>query len=235
MTDSHPFFRVVWRANALLILGVLALVGSWAAYNMARDVWRSRAFRPARNVEVPVPSTEGAAAAREPLRIGTFARIDARTFTAPLYEGPPDSYYKSASLTKIRNVLFLDAETGAVRRLFPDDTGRVVLQDDISRRSGERGESRVVARVVIHVPADSNGDGVLDRRDQQRLVAIRPDGTGMVTLAEGIESYRAETVNESELAVLAYFIRRDDELHYAEFDLTSFKPGRTFAVRVPRT
>ena len=122
-----------------------------------------------------------------------------------------------------------------MRRLFPDDTGRVVLQDDISRRSGERGESRVVARVVIHVPADSNGDGVLDRRDQQRLVAIRPDGTGMVTLAEGIESYRAETVNESELAVLAYFIRRDDELHYAEFDLTSFKPGRTFAVRVPRT
>ena len=244
MTDSHPFFRFVWRANALLILGLVLVVCAFVASQFAREALRGRAVHRAQagGLETPVAAPAGEPSRpQEVLHVGLFSRADHRTFRAPLVAGPPGERYAYKSIAsakgseRVRNILFFDAENGEVRRLFPDDSGRVIDEETIARRKKDWEQTRTLARIFVHVPADTNGDGRIDARDLQRIVATRPDGTGLVVLADGVDSFGTESAAEMEKTTLSYFVRRGGELDYAEFDLDAFRPVRSVAVKVPRT
>ncbi|TDR89642.1 hypothetical protein [Enterovirga rhinocerotis] len=242
MTDSNVFFRLVWRVNALLILGVAlavcALVGSQLARDLSRGWTASRG--PDRGIATPatVPAGRAAEAPPEVLHVGRFARADGPILYAPLYLGRPGDIAKYASGPKqgaqTRNIVFFDSRDGALRRLLPDDAGRILDQTTIARR--EPGEdSRPVARLYVHVPADSSGDGVLDHRDLQRILVTRPDGSGQVVLAEGVDHFVTVEAGSGAGRTLSYFVRRGGELHYGAFDLATFEPGRSTPVPLPKT
>lgn len=245
MTDSHPFFRFVWRANALLILGLAVVVGSFVGYQMAREVLRSRAVyrAPDRGLETPLPTAERPPSAppQEVLHVGQFSRADGPIFHAPLYAGRPGDAYKYISSVKgggserIRNIMIFDSRTGAVTRLFPDDKGRILDEDVISRAPDERSRSRSLARVFVYVAADTNGDGRLDTGDRQRIYVTKPDGSAPLLLAEDVDRYGPVSASDNSSMTHAFFLRRGGELTYGEFDLEAFRPGRSTPVTVPRT
>ena len=245
MTDSHPFFRFVWRLNALVMLGVAVVVGSFVAYELARQAFRSRAVyrAPDRGMETPLPTAEREPSAppQEVLHVGQFSRADGHVFHAPLYAGRPGDAYKYVSSVKggggerIRNIMIFDSRTGAVTRLFPDDKGRILDEDLVSRAPDEKSRSEPLARVYVYVAADTNGDGRLDGSDRQRIYVTKPDGSGPLLLAEDVDRYAPAQPTRNSEAILAYFLRRGGELTYGEFDLDAFKPGRTTPVAVPRT
>lgn len=244
MTDSHPFFRFVWRINALLILGVAVVVGAFVAYETARQALRSRSVyrAPAGGLETPLPTAERPPTAppQEVLHVGQFTRADGPIFHAPLYAGRPGDAYKSISSMKgggerIRNIMIFDSRTGAVTQLFPDDKGRILDEEVVSRRRGEGLQNGTLARVYAYATEDTNGDGRLDSGDRHRIVVTKPDGSNPVVIAENVDRYGAASADRAGDTILAYFLRRGPELTYGEFDLDAFKPGRTTPVAVPRT
>lgn len=244
MTDSHPFFRLVWRLNALAFLGVALVVGSFASYSIASEFLRSRSHRVVdRGLETPLPAPAergGTPDVPKPvLRVGQFTRADGAVFQAPLFEvtGRGGNKYissvKEGGGTTVRNTLFFDSESGDVRRLFSDDKGRILDEDLVTRSASHWPKSRSLARVYIYVPTDTNGDGRLDTGDRQRIVVTRPDGSQPIVLAEDVERFGVGSAQDGREMTLSYFLRKGEELHYGEFDLTAFKPGRTAPVKVP--
>lgn len=244
MTDSNPFFRFVWRVNALLIFGLALVVGLFVAYQLGRDLLRSRvAYRaPDRGLETPLPAPEGApdTAPREVLHVGMFTQADGAIYVAPVFVGAPGDGYKNVSSVKgaserVRNIVLFDSTTGAVSRLFPDDKGRVLDEDVIVRSRHDWPRSRTMARIYVHVATDTNGDGRLDWRDRQRIVITQPDGSRPTVLVDDVDRYGLATTPDGQETKLSYFVRRDGELLFGEFDLETFEAGRTTPVKVPRT
>lgn len=244
MTDSHPFFRFVWRVNALLFFGVAVVLAAFLTYNLARDLLRSRvAYRaPDRGLETPLPGPERTpdTPPQEVLRVGQFTRAHGPIFHAPVYVGRAGDGYKYVSSVKgggerIRNIMIFDSRTGAVSRLFPDDKGRILDEDEVNRAPDESSRSRMMARVYVYVAADTNGDGRLDTDDRQRIIITRPDGSAPQVLAEEVDRYGPAGPTGNTDSTLAYFLRRGSELIYGEFDLDAFKPARSTPVNVPRT
>jgi hypothetical protein len=120
--DNHPFFRLVWRFNALAVCLTILAAGVVASLNLAGDFIVSRAARP------PAPSgTDARAAASE---LGTFTHLKGTPFMYAYLSRPGEgarsrgSSRESPSLT--RNVVIYDTRDGSARNLLTNDRQTVV-------------------------------------------------------------------------------------------------------------
>ncbi|WP_020177727.1 hypothetical protein [Methylopila sp. M107] len=241
MTDSNPFFRFVWRANALLILfaalGTALVLGAFAAFNLApllREFTDGPDFHPApKQGEQKDPAAEPAGG----VRIGSF-QASGDVYYAPLYrtldrdEAKPASFSKSSGYdARALNLVFFDPAKDEVRRLLPDERGLITQQTTL--RDGNDLSGRVRALLLTYIPADTDGDGRLDDGDAKRIILVRPDGSAMATLADGVDALDT-TWRVDGAATLRYFTRVGEEVSFGEVDLDSFAVPAEKKVPLPK-
>lgn len=238
MTDSNMFFRIVWRLNGLvfLCLGLLLLV-------LAAVTWGGSLFQNSAGRDLPaVAVAEQPADQKLKPQLDNFRRAEGAVFHASLFGWSQDgeesegkskysSVYGYRTRPPVLNVVFFNATDGSTKRLFPDDGGLVVAQQEIARVD-ENGKQQVVGRAFTYVGKDTNGDRRLSETDRQDIVVTKPDGSNPVTIVEGVDNFDTSYRMAATSPILSWFSKIGDELTYGEFDTATFQPGRTLPVTV---
>jgi hypothetical protein len=181
VTDPHPLFRLVWRLNALVILGVGLVAGAvaaWALLQIVRDVVRPRVL----DGVMHAPQAERA----EIIALGGFeAAPGGRYLVAPVQgeqTGEVSVYSKTSGST--RDLVVLDRQTGHVARVL-SRTDRVILswQYPVADRAVPADPPVLLVTVV---DADTDGNGRLDGNDSRTLLGCAPSGQACTPLLTGI-------------------------------------------------
>lgn len=215
---SARLFRLVWRANGVLLLvalaaaALLALVGLGAALvDLLGDA--------AGDAAAAVAADGG-----ERLVLGTAEPIPGTTAVLlPLASIAEGSSFSSASGDdEIRNLLFYDTATGAARWLLPDQRS-VVVAHELLRDPGAPappppdGDDARPVRWIRYELHDAAAEG----ETPFRIAISGPGGEDLGVVVEGIEQvlgYASSTRDR-----LVVFYRRAGEEHAAEVDLPTRK------------
>lgn len=173
MTDSHPVFRLVWRLNAVVILGVglvAGVVAAWALVQIGRDIVRPRVI----DGVMRAPTAQ----AREVIALGGFTEAPGgRYLVGPITgEQDGDGGVYSKTIGSSRDLVVLDRETGGVTRVL-DRLDHVILS--WSYPVAERGadaDPDPKHLVVTLVDADTDANGRLDGNDRRAVLVCAPSG-----------------------------------------------------------
>jgi len=176
MSDQNGFFRFVWRANGLLLLGLLLVLSGFLAFTQWKE-WKSRqetdrylATAKAQRAETSftLQPADGAGLFGEPTALYLLEED-----TAPYMPEPHPAYIL------VHNVLSVDQKAGTSHWLFAQGP-QVILQERAfsefpSGKDGEYSASRPLHQGIALVVAegDSNKDGVVDDGDRQSLYIYR--------------------------------------------------------------
>lgn len=214
------FFRLVWRANAVVILVAGALASAVALLALA-FIWREQA----RTREVRgVVNIAGAEVQQETFQLAQFERFNGiRLLRAALtshQEYDQASFSKGASAT--RNYLFFDPETRKSRWLLPTNQQVFLVDDDLfflagSRHKDEEGQFRGTLLLVVN--KDTNGDDRLNQQDAKSLAIAAPDGSAFKMVVEPVDEYHGEYVSSAD-EVLVFFTQRNTMMS-ASIDLNT--------------
>jgi hypothetical protein len=182
VTDPHPLFRLVWRLNALVILGVglvAGLVAAWALLQIVRDVVRPRVL----DGVMHAPQAERS----EVITLGGFdVAPGGRYLVAPVQgeqTGEVSVYSKTSGST--RDLVVIDRQTGTVARVL-SRVDRVILtwQYPVADRATPADPPLLLVTVV---DADTDGNGRLDGNDSRTLLGCAPSGQPCTPLLTGVD------------------------------------------------
>ncbi len=228
MLDSNPFFRFVWRVNALALFAaavITVLVGGWAAVQIAGDVLRMRHVEDQALVQPETPSGERLTWSSMTILPGArFARMDLRSeqdVGTVLGSG-----YKTAGST--RNLALIDLEGGAPRQLFDKNDGLVLDTMQFPAQDRADAPKEVTGFLVTAVTADSDKDGRLTDRDDKALLAWPVAASKPVTLLNGVRSISTVSGPPGQLIAI---VEQADGLKRIEIDAAALTIGRTVAVQ----
>lgn len=227
MTASR-FFRLVWRANGVLVLLGFLLAGAGAI----AVVFASVSFG------VDRPATDSATARTEdgdPLELGDAEEVPGTPFVLlPLAtRGSYGKFSSGGEGSVTRNLLFFDSASGATRWLRPDHRGvvadRAFLHALAPAGREEDGPVRFVRYEIV--AADTDGDGEVTDGDARAVAVSGPGGEELAVVlpdADAILGYR-------ELAgdTLLVFHRRGVDHLVARVDLAGRKVVRTTKLPAP--
>lgn len=233
---TSPFFRLVWRFNALAIAvaSVIAVfIGLYAAYHVARDVFRVpyQAADAVRLEPQPTatdkPGEPQAKALRTDLDVGHFQHIGGtRHYYASVVGAQSYDYrYSSKEATSTRNLIYFDADTMESRKLLTTDDTLVIETREL-RGEGQPADTAPSAMLFSLVETDSNKDGMLNANDARTLALARVDGSGLERLAGITGQFRGEIVKAGG-AELTLIVEDDHKLVAHAVDLATFKVTRT--------
>ncbi|MFC4161707.1 hypothetical protein [Chitinimonas lacunae] len=214
---AQRFFTLVWRIDALLLLGLGVALATTVMVSLISQALSSTHVSDA--VELNVSP-----ARQRPAELGLAELTESGQpgwLMAALHsQQPGDSlgYGSSAKFqtNAVRNLFFYQPASGASRWLFAGN-GQVVLAQT---PEAEHKEAERRWRWYEIVSQDSNQDGLLDRDDQHRLVISKLDGSAQRTLLAAFD--RLETINLTgdQLVVL---VRQQDRTHLYQYDLAAAK------------
>ena len=230
--DNNIVFRFVWRINALLFLAI----AGFATYFLGTEAFRSFAPRD-RGLDIDaVQAGEAPSAPTIVTRTGDIRHAGGDVYRADvLREMEPGSRSQKgfsrydAQSAKV-NILLFNAATGDVQPLFPDNSGFIVSEfpsPDIRNKPP-------LARFYLYVPADSNGDKRLTASDLKQVIATRPDGSGKVLIADGVDEFQLGAVGADTVPTLGYFTRIGDVSRFGSLDLATFVPREGPIVEIPK-
>lgn len=217
MTDNHPFFRRIWRFNAVA-LAVLAVAGLLAGILsvglVAYDtLLRTRTTAPAAQVN---NSNSGSQSANAEIKTfgGAFTRIrNTEIAWSPVWQTERRrAGYISKKSTPTRNYLFHDLTTGTTNRLFKTND-QLILNHHVLPKPGRLAPSMILLEVVRE---DTSGDGYLTSSDDITLVAVRLDGQEHRNLATGIKTVTSDVHFSPTSTTL--FVEVDEKLKALEID-----------------
>lgn len=229
------FFRTLWRFNALAIAtcGVIGIfVGLFAAYHIAREVFRQpyEVHNAARVEEPSGTAKPGTAEPEKTLQVQPFSRIPGTPLVYSIISATQsyDFRYSSKEATSTRNYLIYDTASGTSRAVLPDDRA-VVSSFQILTPDNASPDTAPLALALAVIDKDANSDGMLNSRDPLALVLTRPDGTGLVRLADGIEEHLGWFVPDRDSAKrdAVALVRQNGKTIALSVDLQSFKITRT--------
>ncbi|MEO1292492.1 MAG: hypothetical protein AAFV62_06645 [Pseudomonadota bacterium] len=198
MSDPSPFFRLLWRVNALLISGLALVVLGF----IVSEIVRTYAFRNASNfMAAPAPGPERPQRVSE--TIEGFEPLGESGLLVATVVSQRDVDYglSSKSAYSRHDWLIFDPATEATQLLIgarPNILVRVepVFQDQ-EAGTGLRGI------LVEYVPHDSNGNSYLSEQDDHVIAIAAPDGSGLTRLADRA-AYRGHSLrDDGSLIVLA--------------------------------
>jgi hypothetical protein len=161
--EENRFFRVIWRANGLIILaaGILAIaVLVFASYEIFKEKTRDRNTPNIVNVEKNETNTES-------WHLGRMTQVNGSPYIViPLKSDQKigRSYYdKSAS--SIRNYLFIDSQSEEKFWLFKENNYLLSQVDELSEI--EKWDEKKTTRALLFeiVKSDTNGDNRLTKND----------------------------------------------------------------------
>ena len=203
------FFRLVWRANAVVILvtGALALVVAvFALVFIWKEQTRTRHVHGVVNIA-------GAGIQQEKFQLGQFARFKGMRFLRAALTSHQEydqvSFSKDASAT--RNYLFFDPETRKSRWLLPTNEQVFLVDEDLFFPAGSRykdAEGQFRGTLLLVVDKDTNGDDRLNQQDAKSLAIAAPDGSAFKIVVQPVDEYHGEFVSSAD-EVLVFFTQRN--------------------------
>jgi hypothetical protein len=218
---ASRFFRLVWRANALVIFLAGILASAVALFALA-FIWREQT----RTHEVRgVVNIAGAEVQQERYRLGNFERLKhvhlLRAALTSEQEYDQVAFSKSASAT--RNYLFFDPATHKSRWLLPSNDQVFLVDDDLfypaeSRYKDDEGSFR--GTLLLVVDRDTNGDDRLNQQDAKAIAIAALDGSVYRVIVEQIDEYHGQYVS-GEDEVIVFFTQRAT-MTSAAIDLSTF-------------
>lgn len=229
---SSPFFRNVWRFNALAIAavsGLALIVGAYAAFQIAREIFRIP-YRAQDIARVDIAGQQGGdtSAGHEVLSTGNFSRISGTpVLWAPLTGTQSYDFRASGKeASSTRNYLFYDTGSGASRKLFPGETQIVVEAQELRRPDADTNKRAPEALLVSYIAKDTSGDGILSYGDDITVALTRPDGQGFTILGSVQGRAIGEVVSDDGSSLV---LVTDDgkQVSAAHVDLAAFKVTRT--------
>ncbi len=214
------FFSVVWRINALLILGVG--IGAFALLLVGGALFVKDFMRPrhTENVAYLAPDQVDKSGSE----LGSFEPVDGTSTLRAALRLTQD--YSIGSVSKesssVQNYLYVDTGTHASHWLIPDNRGLIVATTELpAGRYGNRDESPLEAVVYELVDADSDSDKKLTKKDLITIAVSDPEGRSLVRLFKNVQR-----LNSAQLAgkgKLVLFYTAQGQLHVADIALGSGK------------
>ncbi|MEL7542977.1 MAG: hypothetical protein AAGJ70_04310 [Pseudomonadota bacterium] len=179
--DDNPFFRTVWRFNALAFAVGVSLVTALAAYALYGTVKRHVAPR-VTNVASAPSEQRPQALSPSTIRFGGLRDLHVgRTVWAPIVT---QETYRSGIAAKAtssnRNYVVVELATGRAVQVFEDNAGLIIEARAVF---GERDRRQPPRALVFSVATeDTNNDGRLSRNDALGITIARADGSGATRL-----------------------------------------------------
>jgi hypothetical protein len=221
MLDRNPFFRFVWRLNALVLFGAasIALVlGAYALYQIVKqETQTSFVEDQARLDPEPVTQEKLSLGRLEPVPGRDLARADVRAEQAG-YGGPASS---DKIIGSTRNVLLLDLETGKTRKLFDTDRNIVMAETrfPVDMRGGPT-DAPTTGYIFTVVSADSDKDNRLSASDAKSLLGWPIDAEKPVVVANGIDEVLMTQMRGS---VISMVVRTGKRIARLDIDPVTFQ------------
>jgi hypothetical protein len=214
------FFSVVWRINALLILGVgigafsLLLVGGTM---LVKDFVRPRHTE---NVAYLAPNAVDKSASE----LGPFEAVEGTGTLRAALRLTQD--YSIGSIAKesssVQNYLYVDTGSHASHWLIPDNRGLIVATMELpAGRYGNHDQAPLEAVVYELADADTDGDKRLTKKDLITVAVSDPEGRSLVRLFRNVQRLNGAQVDGKGKLVILYTAQ--DKLHVAEIALASGK------------
>lgn len=214
------FFTLLGRVNQVLLFLLLLGLGLGALGVLAMNLLD----RPRRGGDIVAATADPAG--REATvelhldRLETIAGSDVQMLHL-VAQVDGSKLTSGAGYRETRNLLFFAGDGTAARWLFPRH-GQLIMRasqlGDDDRPRGRDGPTR--ALLLAYVAQDSDGDGRLTERDLATLALVRPDGTGLVELAQGVSRLLShQPIGERQLGLV---YRTGRQVRYARYALDSF-------------
>jgi hypothetical protein len=224
LSRAQKFFRYVWRINAILILIAAAGAAFGVVFFVVTQVSDSIGQR---KTEAAAPPVVGTAASKE-LRLGGFTRIEGTTiYRASLStRDGRGKYSSSGDSSEVRNILYLNLETGNARWLLPSDSENIAFNEDVAAPS-KNGETAPPLGVVVLVkPVPSGSEAV-----PGRLLLLDIAAEHVNQVAANVRDVHGVTLMPS--GDIAIFFERDRKYQLATFDRASLRKLSERTINVP--
>lgn len=221
---SPSFFRTLWKFNAVSI-AVLSLIGILiglsAVFYIAKDIIRTK-YRLHDTARITRTSPAGELIRTE-LDVQRFRKIaGTNTLYAPIEaEQKYDYSYSSKGVSSTRNWIFFDLTTGKSAKLLPDDE-RIILETRELRTEDTSDNTPPDALLFVIVEKDTNGDNVLNARDDRLFALTLPDGSNFTRLDGITGKPLGEHVNRAAKA-LTIITESEPKITAHTVDLATFK------------
>lgn len=219
--DNLPFFRLLNRINAVLLLFLLLAGLALVAFIF---------------IEMNPPKTTGGVVVNETteepsvdipeprLVLGAIRDIQGHNvqYVALETERSGGKFSSGYSGGETRNILFLAGDEWVTRWLFPNHQNFVedisVLQDSPCCDQ----KSKAVAILYETKPTDTNNNGMLDRNDLSQLSLSKPDGSNHSVIAENIERILQHRVQDNGKTLLV-LTQNGSTVSLAQYSLQTFQ------------
>lgn len=184
--DEHPFFKLVWRVNAIIILG-LALAG---AVSFLYLILSFGAFEDTEPLVIESQNEASISSTKLKSRLGQD--ISGNDLILVSVHTGYDSGYGSLGSSKPSEFLNYGAfspDTLQTTWLFPSNDQIISNINNLNKIEGS-GEDHIITVtgfILTVIDADTNGDGGLSSKDDGILYYASPDLSTKTRLYEGLQ------------------------------------------------
>lgn len=182
--DDSRYFKLLWRANAVLVLVVLLGVSGDSVYRTVRR-WFWRTPPAWSNATETVLNARGETVVKGKWRYGDPEKVPGGPgFIVPLYStlhpDDPSRYYMS-----LRNLLFVNKSLEARRWLMPDNE-REITSWKFLEPEGDGATPGILLNMWKKDPDAGEEAKDAGRTRKLSIHLARPDCTGLVRVLEGL-------------------------------------------------
>jgi hypothetical protein len=219
--DRNPFFRFVWRFNAVMLC--LAIV----AFGMVglADIAGRFVLSPTARSPVASKTPAGAEGRSVPFELGTFTLLRGTPFLYAYVSNPKDGSRSGvssrASSIPPCNIVIYDSRDGSTKNLLTNDRQAVTDVRPLPAAS-EDGRLRDVEALMLEVVhGDTDAEPPTFDNSRVDVILFSPDGTRRLNVVLNVRStYRVDGPGEGKVFV---FAREGDGLTRAyEVDFRNF-------------
>lgn len=201
MTDTHPFFRFIWRINGILILFACFLAISVLLYvsrEMVSDIFGIRNVSDIVNIEEDN---------------GQIVQHWSLTSTDEVYGTPyfilslqleqsyEQSYYEKYSVS-IRNYLFINTQQNSKHHWLFDTNDYLIPHKSLLLDPTRDENQKTVAILYEVIKHDSNEDARLSDSDLYTLGLSKPDGSHYKDVMDNVSALLSHKMLDSNTLML---------------------------------
>ncbi len=202
MTDTHPFFKLIWRINAILMffsfflaIGVLLYVSR----EIVDDIFGIRNVSDIVNIEENEQIHQHWSLTSTDEVYGTPYFI----LSLQLEQSYEQSYYEKYSVS-IRNYLFIDTQQNSKHHWLFDTNDYLIPHKDLllDPTRDENQPNKTVAILYEVIAHDSNGDARLSDSDLHTVGLSKPDGSDYKAIMDNVDAVLSYKMLDSNTLML---------------------------------
>ncbi|WP_353571728.1 hypothetical protein [Candidatus Albibeggiatoa sp. nov. BB20] len=220
MTDTHPFFRLVWRINGLIIfvVGILTIgVLIFLNYQLFHEIFGVHDVSSVINVE-----SEQSGEIEQNWSYGSMLKVQGSPYLMlplELKQNYKQTYYdKSASSTL--NYLFVNGENNSEQNLLFDKNQYLINSYYLLSEPSDKNDSPVIAILFQVIKTDSNEDKRLSHADLVTIGISKPNGTAYQEIISNVNQLVGHQMIDKNTLLLLYHEGQD--IFSVHIDLTDF-------------